>query len=570
MKFLLRIVTEDSIKEFSLKKPCTYIGRKSNSDILLNDNLVSAKHAKLNLSKGVLEIFDLGSKNGTKVNGISIDHTFLRNNDRIQIGDTELVAYVQVTDEDSEIHQLDKTICLSSSSGNPDLNFNDLQSELQFHFNIIKSCSIMNDNEQKILLATKPEARYPFFYPRDGACAARLFRKYSISDLPFKEEAYQLLKDMACFIKDIQREDGYWGQRYSVTGKDETIYIQEDNVAHAIATICNYLLTANALKIEVKDLNDYLDALNRGCQFALKNYYHNEIHLFYSTTSVHESALEQGFTCWVNFAYLYALTLIFEVCEQMDLHNKISDEAYDIRIPLESNLLELLSENGRFIRRIDAQGIADYRADVTMMSPFYFGFQSEKIEDIIENTMRIVRRQLWDPQLGLLQRYLPFKEDNAVHVHAGNGAWINYSAILAQYYYHKKSTEMGDTIMGLINKHRNDAGEIPEHISTLKRYRDFMKYEWDTGLDFEKEFEKSIMIEDIKFEKILEEALKMHRSYIDVEGESESKDENMSSEGCIRFCTPLMWSHVEYSKALLARSDQTFFSRDRTQMIKNI
>ncbi len=568
MKLFLRIISKDGIEEFILKKPITYIGRVNENEVILNDSAVSKKHAKLNLSKGMLEIFDLGSRNGTKVNGSVVDHKFLRHNDCIQIGNTDIIVSVQTDGEEKETHEPDKTISFTKPSGTADFDFDALQSTLIFHFDIIKSCSITRNDGMKILLATKPNSRYPFFYPRDGACAARLFRKYAISDLSFREESYQLLKDMACFLKDIQREDGYWGQRYSVNGEDEAIYKQEDNIAHAIATICNYLLTANELGKEVDDLNEFLDSINRGCLYALKHYYHNEIHLFFSTTSVHESALEQGFSCWVNFAYLYALTLVFHVCEKMDLHHMISNEAYDSRVPFQSNLLEVLTENGRFISRIDAQGRADYRPDVTMMSPFYFGFQSKKIEDIIENTMNIVRRQLWDPELGLLQRYLPFSKDTNIHIHAGNGSWINYSAILAQYYYHKEDTEMGDMILDLINKFKNKSGEIPEHISTLKRYREFMKNEWDTGLDYEKEFDKAILIDHIKFDKILKEAQKMYQAYIELEEKSVYKDENMADKGYIQFCTPLMWSHVEYSKALLARSSQTFYARDQTQIIK--
>ena len=570
MKFLLRIHRKDGIEDFLLRKPITYIGRINENDVILNDSRVSKKHAKLSILKGLLEIFDLGSTNRTKVNGTVVDHKFLRHNDEVQIGDTKLIVNVQHDNEDKEPHDLDKTISFTKHDETVAFDFDALQSELVFHFDIIRSCSVIRNDGMNVLLATKPDSRYPFFYPRDGACAARLFRKYAISDLSLREDAYQFLKDMAGFLKDIQREDGFWGQRYSISGKDETIYKQEDNIAHAIAIICNYLLAANELGKEVDDLKGFLEAVNRGCQYALRHYYQNEIHLFFSTTSVHESALEQGFSCWVNFAYLYALTLVFQVCEKMDLHRMISNEAYDIRVPFQNNLLELLTENERFICRIDAQGRADYRPDVTMMSPFYFGFQSKKIEHIIENTMNIVRRQLWDPQLGLLQRYLPFAKDPNIHIHSGNGAWINYSAILAQYYYHKENQEMGDMILGLINRFKNKAGEIPEHISTLKRFREFMKSEWDTGLDFEKEFEKTILIDDIKFEMILKEAQKMYNAYIEVEEKSVYKDEEMANKGYIQFCTPLMWSHVEYSKALLAKSSQTFYARDHTQVIKKI
>ena len=569
MKFMLKIMLKDGVhEEYLLKKPVTYIGRMEENDVVINDDHVSKRHAKLVISKKFLELHDLGSTNGTKVNGVFVGHKFLRHNDQIKIGNREIITQIETDKNEEDIDWLDKTIC-SSGVGEPIIiDFNAINSDLKFHFDMIKSCSIKRKDGRVVLLATRPDSRYPFFYPRDGACAARLFRKYAISDLSCRKEAYQLLEQMAYFLKETQRIDGYWGQRYSVAGEDEAIYKQEDNIAHAIATICNYLLTAHELGEKIVDLEGFLDSINRGCNYALKNYYRNEIHLFFSTTSIHESALEQGFTCWVNFAYLYSLTLVFRVCEEMDLHRLISNEALDILCPFKNNLFELMSENGRFIRRISADGRPDYRPDVTLISPFYFGFISKEIEAIVENSMNIVEKQLWDPELGLLQRYLPFAEDPDVHIHAGNGAWLHFSATLAQYYYYKKETEKGDMTLSLINRFKNKEGGLPEHISTLKRFREFLKNEWDTGLDFEKEFDQSILLDDIKFDKILKEAQKMYSSYIEVENSTLHKDKNMMGGGYIRFCTPLMWSHVEYSKALLARSRQTFYAREHTEIIK--
>jgi GH15 family glucan-1,4-alpha-glucosidase len=561
---------DNSANEFPLEKPVTCLGRSPENDIVLTGNNISKRHAKVILSKGLLEIQDLGSTNGTLVNGTPVDHKFLRSKDRIQIGDTEIVVETRAAEAGQRPQAVDTTACFSLANESRDFDFEALQSELQTHFDVIRSCAGTRTDGTNVLLATRPDSRYPFFYPRDGACAARLFRKCAISELSFGNNAFRLLEDMAFFLKEIQREDGYWGQRYSLSGEDEGIYKQEDNIAHAISTICNYILTAVETGRKVEDLHGYMEAINKGCLHALRHYYRGEIHLFYSTTSVHESALEEGFSCWVNFAYLYALTLVYRVCEKLDVHNLIADEVYDIRAPLQSNLLELLCENGRFIRRIDSGGQSDYRPDVTLMSPFYFGFNSGKIEALMDHTMDFVRRQLWDPELGLLQRYLPFTEDPNVHIHAGNGAWTNYSAILAQYYYHRGDHETGDMILDLINSFRNAAGEIPEHVSTVKRFREFMTNEWDRGIDFEKEFEKSILIPGTNFAQILQEAQKMYRAYLEVEERASHRDRSMAGEGYIQFCTPLMWSHVEYSKALLARSRQTFYARDHTQVIKRI
>ena len=63
------------------------VGRASEFDMVLVEDMVSRKHATIRLSAGRLTIEDLGSTNGTFVNGERIDAlTELREGDRILIG----------------------------------------------------------------------------------------------------------------------------------------------------------------------------------------------------------------------------------------------------------------------------------------------------------------------------------------------------------------------------------------------------------------------------------------------------------------------------------------------------
>ena len=61
-------------------------GRSSDADLVLADDTVSRKHARIYESRGTLWLRDLGSRNGTKVNGRSVSHHRLRPGDRISIG----------------------------------------------------------------------------------------------------------------------------------------------------------------------------------------------------------------------------------------------------------------------------------------------------------------------------------------------------------------------------------------------------------------------------------------------------------------------------------------------------
>jgi pSer/pThr/pTyr-binding forkhead associated (FHA) protein len=62
------------------------IGRSSELDMVLVEEMVSRKHARIALSDGVISIEDMGSTNGTFVNGEKVQKGTLREGDRVLIG----------------------------------------------------------------------------------------------------------------------------------------------------------------------------------------------------------------------------------------------------------------------------------------------------------------------------------------------------------------------------------------------------------------------------------------------------------------------------------------------------
>lgn len=62
------------------------IGRSSELDMVLVEDMVSRKHAKITLSGGKIMIEDLGSTNGTFVNGEKVKTARLKEGDRILVG----------------------------------------------------------------------------------------------------------------------------------------------------------------------------------------------------------------------------------------------------------------------------------------------------------------------------------------------------------------------------------------------------------------------------------------------------------------------------------------------------
>ena len=78
---------------FELHKDVYTLGREAGNDIIINDPQVSRHHARLTLQGGSYALEDLGSTNGTFVNGRRITGpTALSPGDMVGLGDTVVLA----------------------------------------------------------------------------------------------------------------------------------------------------------------------------------------------------------------------------------------------------------------------------------------------------------------------------------------------------------------------------------------------------------------------------------------------------------------------------------------------
>lgn len=91
MSQLIVIAGVDQGKKFFLKDLTVVVGRHSTNPIPLTDNRVSRKHFELRATPTGYTLADLGSGNGTRVNGAVVQTAELRSGDRIIIGDTVLM-----------------------------------------------------------------------------------------------------------------------------------------------------------------------------------------------------------------------------------------------------------------------------------------------------------------------------------------------------------------------------------------------------------------------------------------------------------------------------------------------
>ena len=79
-----------SVSEYAISMDSEFdIGRDSKCTISIPDASVSRQHARFNMRSGVLRVVDLGSANGTLVNGETVHEKRLHPGDLIKIGDVE-------------------------------------------------------------------------------------------------------------------------------------------------------------------------------------------------------------------------------------------------------------------------------------------------------------------------------------------------------------------------------------------------------------------------------------------------------------------------------------------------
>ena len=79
------------------------IGRSSELDMVLVEEMVSRKHARIALSDGVITIEDLGSTNGTFVNGEKVERGTLKEGDRVLVGTNILKVMAISQDGDQQL-----------------------------------------------------------------------------------------------------------------------------------------------------------------------------------------------------------------------------------------------------------------------------------------------------------------------------------------------------------------------------------------------------------------------------------------------------------------------------------
>lgn len=116
---------ENMIREFDLDKEETTIGRRSTNDIQIQNLAVSGRHARIKVAMDDAFLEDLGSTNGTYVNGRLVKKQALSDGDEIIIGKYKLVFYsAEASKQASEASLLEANTDTPSEAGEAEVGEN--------------------------------------------------------------------------------------------------------------------------------------------------------------------------------------------------------------------------------------------------------------------------------------------------------------------------------------------------------------------------------------------------------------------------------------------------------------
>jgi transcriptional regulator with AAA-type ATPase domain len=89
-RLMLSLGSGSEARRIAVGERLVQIGRAADSDLVLHDLAVSERHARLEPADGAVLVRDLGSRNGTFVDGVAIQTASLRHGSRLRVGRTDL------------------------------------------------------------------------------------------------------------------------------------------------------------------------------------------------------------------------------------------------------------------------------------------------------------------------------------------------------------------------------------------------------------------------------------------------------------------------------------------------
>jgi pSer/pThr/pTyr-binding forkhead associated (FHA) protein len=117
---IVLVVTQDGeTREYEFKQDSVIIGSGPTANVVLDDDTVSSIHAIIKLTMETATLIDLGSENGTFVNGNETREQKLKDGDKVKLGDIELDVQLPAVTASAAVSGAVETKPDASPSGRP-------------------------------------------------------------------------------------------------------------------------------------------------------------------------------------------------------------------------------------------------------------------------------------------------------------------------------------------------------------------------------------------------------------------------------------------------------------------
>ncbi len=124
-----RLVPLEGGNTIELSRDLTVVGRKEDCDLRLDHKSISKFHCVIVRMENTLLLRDLGSTNGTMVNGKRIRRATLKNNDRLNIANLPFKVQISIGNAIEKSPQFEGTIQISNQDNDADEKDDDSNSD---------------------------------------------------------------------------------------------------------------------------------------------------------------------------------------------------------------------------------------------------------------------------------------------------------------------------------------------------------------------------------------------------------------------------------------------------------
>ena len=116
MKVVLVMIRDGERRDFPLTAPKFTLGRRTDCNLRIPTKDVSRQHCQIVLQGGAVRVKDLGSSNGTFVNGKRVAETELKAGDKLAIG--PVLFFVQIDGKPAEFKAEDAAAAAAAAAAN--------------------------------------------------------------------------------------------------------------------------------------------------------------------------------------------------------------------------------------------------------------------------------------------------------------------------------------------------------------------------------------------------------------------------------------------------------------------